>query len=59
MRTHNIHVQFHDKIISLYMYFCFWSYLKNYVGTQKQVRISHGERTFGVLAIKVWLYYIV
>ena len=32
------------------------SYRKNFVRTQKQVRISHGKRAFGVGAIEVPLY---
>ena len=31
-------------------------YRKNFVGTQKQVRISHGKRAIGVRAIEVLLY---
>ena len=41
MSTHNI--QFHDKIIKFHKIFVFLSYRKNYVGTKKQVQISHGE----------------
>ena len=36
--------------------FVFWSYRKNFVGTQKHVRISHGKRAIGVRAIAVQLY---
>ena len=32
------------------------SYRKNFVGTQKRVRISHGKRAIGVRAIEVRLY---
>ena len=53
MSTHNI--QFHDKI-KFPEIFVFWSYRKSFVETQKGVRISHGERTIGVRAIKVRLY---
>ena len=49
MNTHNI--QFIDKIRILPEIFVFWSYRKNFVWTQKQVRISHGKRVIGVRAI--------
>ena len=48
MSTQNI--QFHDKI------FVFFSYWKNFVGTQKRVRLSHEKRANGVRAIAVRLY---
>ena len=48
MSTHNI--QCHD------MYIVFLSYRKNFVGTQKRVRINHGKRAIGVGAIEVRLY---
>ena len=51
MRTHNI--QFHDKIRKFPLKFVFLSYWKNFVGTQKLVRISHGKRAIGVRAIEV------
>ena len=54
MSTHNIH--FHDKIRKFPEIFVFLSYLKNIVGTQKRVRISHGKRAIGVRAIEVRLY---
>ena len=38
--------------------FAFLSYRKNFVGTQKQVRISHGKRAIGVQAIEVRLYIV-
>ena len=37
--------------------FVFLSYRKNFVGTQKRVRISHGKRAMGVRAIEVRLYF--
>ena len=46
MNTHNI--QFHDKIRKIPNIFVFRSHRKNFVGTLKQVRISHGKRDIGV-----------
>ena len=59
MSTHNIHI--HEKIekkilISPYI-FIFCSYRKNFTGTQKHVRISHGKRVIVVRVIEVVLYY--
>ena len=56
MRTHNI--LFHGKIRKFPYLFVFLSfeYRKNFVGTQKRVRISHGKRAIGVRAIEVRLY---
>ena len=51
MSTHNI--QFHDEIRKFPLNFVFLSYRKNFVGTQKLVRISHGKRAIGVRAIEV------
>ena len=51
MSTHNI--QFHEKVTKI---FDLWSYRKNFIGTQKQVRISHGKRAIRVRAIEVLLY---
>ena len=48
MNTHN--TQFYDKI-RLFPYIFFLIYLKNFVGTQKRVRISRGERAIGVRAM--------
>ena len=57
MITHN--TQFHDKIRKFPYIFVFFSYRKNFVGTQKRVRISHhGKRAIGVQAIEVRLYYL-
>ena len=36
--------------------FVFWSFQKNFIGTQKLVRISHGKWAIGVRAIEVQLY---
>ena len=52
MSIHNI--QFHDKIKIPYI-FVFLSYRKNFVGTQKRVRISRGKRTIDVRVIEVRL----
>ena len=54
MSTHNI--QFHDTIRKFPLVFVFLSYRKNFVGTQKLVRINHGKRAIGVRAIEVRLY---
>ena len=53
MGTHNI--QFHDKIRKFLLIFVFLSYRKNFAGTNKRVRISHGKRTIIVRAIEVRL----
>ena len=55
MSTHNI--QFHDKIRTFTWIFVFSTYRKNFIGTQKRVRIIHGKRAIGVRAIEVLLYY--
>ena len=55
MSTHNI--QFHDKIRKFPLVFDFFSYRKNFVGTQKRVRIIHGKRAIGVRIIEVRLYF--
>ena len=54
MSTRNI--QFQDKIKEILKIFVFLSYRKNFVGTQKRVRISHGKRAIGVRAIEVRLF---
>ena len=51
MSTRNI--QCHDGIRKFPEIFVFLSYQKNFVGTQKLVRISHGKRAVGVRAIEV------
>ena len=37
--------------------FVFLSYRKNFVGTQKRVRISHDKRAIDVRAIEIRLYF--
>ena len=54
MSIHNI--QFRDKIRTFPLVFVFLSYRKNFVGTQKRVRINHGKRVMCVRAIEVRLY---
>ena len=45
MSTHNIHFMTKQENFHKYPYiFAFLGYLENFVGTQKQVRISHGKR---------------
>ena len=56
MSTHNI--QSHDKIRKFPQTFVFLSYQKNFGGTQKRVRVSHGKQAIGVRAIEVLLYLI-
>ena len=54
MSRHNL--DFHDKIGKILKYpkiFVFLSCRKNFPGTQKRVRISHGKRVIGVPVIKV------
>ena len=55
MSTHNI--QFHDKMKKNPLIFVYLSHQKNFVGTQKRVRISHGKRAIGVRAIEVRKYF--
>ena len=50
--------RFHDKIRKFPLVFAFLSYRKNFKGTQKRVRINHGNRAIGVRAIAVRLYII-
>ena len=54
MSTYNL--QFYKKRRKFLKYFFFSSYRKNFVGTKKRVRISHGKRAIGVRAIEVQLY---
>ena len=54
MSTHNI--QFHDKIRKKSLNICFLELLKNFVGTEKRVRIIHCKRAIHVRAIEVILY---
>ena len=56
IRTASINIQFHDEIRKFPLNFVFLSYRKNFVGTQKLVRISQGKRAIGVRAIEVRLY---
>ena len=59
MRTHNIH--FHNKIgkkkqaLKYPLIFDFLSCRKNFLGTQKRVRISNGKRVIGIRVIEVLL----
>ena len=54
MSTHNIKIN--DKIRTFPYIFVFLSYRKNFIGTQKIVRISHGKEAIGVRATEVRLY---
>ena len=54
MSAHNI--QFHYKMRKFPLIFVFLRCRKNFVGTQKRVRISHGKRAIGVRATEVLLY---
>ena len=51
-----LNIQFHDKMTTFPKIFVLLIYRKNFVGTQKRVRISHGKRAIGVRAIGVRLY---
>ena len=53
MSIHNIHL--HDEIGKKTKIFVFLSCQKNFLGTQKRVRISHGKPVIGVRAIEVRL----
>ena len=57
MSTHNIH--FHDKIGKIQkkylLIFVFLSCRKNFLRTQKGVRISHGKTVIGVGVAEVLL----
>ena len=50
------YIQFHDKIRKRSLNICFLSYWKDFVGTEKRVRIIHGKRAIRVRAIEVILY---
>ena len=54
MSTHDI--QFHDKIRKNPLKLVFLNYQKNFVGTQKRVRIIQGKRGIGVRVIEILLY---
>ena len=51
MRTLSIH--FHDRKRQLPWLFVFFGYRKNFVGTKKRVRISHGKWAIGIRATEV------
>ena len=51
MSAHNI--QFHNKIRKFPLIIVFLSYQKNFTGTQKRVRISHGKQAIHAKAIEV------
>ena len=55
MSTHNI--QFDDKIRK--QIFVFLSYWKDFVGTEKRVRIIQGKRVIRVRAFEIILYFVV
>ena len=50
-----LNIQIHDKIRTFPCIFVFLSYRKNFVGTPKRDRISHGKRAIAVRAIEVRL----
>ena len=54
MSTQNI--QFYDKIRTFAKIFVFWTYRKNFIVTQKRVRMIHDKRAIGVRATEVLLY---
>ena len=54
MSTHNI--QFHHKIRKNPKIFVLLSYWKDFIGTEKSVRIIQGKRAIRVRAIEVILY---
>ena len=56
MSTHNI--QLHDKIRKFSLIFVFWSYPKNFAGTQKPVGITHGTCASSIRAIEVPMYIV-
>ena len=49
-------ILFHDKLRRFPEIFVLLSYRKNFVGTQKLVRINHGKRAIGVRAVEVQLH---
>ena len=55
MSTHNI--QCHDKMRKNPSIFVFLSYWKDFVGTEKRVRIIQGKRAIRVRTIEVILYF--
>ena len=42
-----LNIQFHDKITTFPQIFVLLIYRKNFVGTEKRVRISHDKRAIG------------
>ena len=56
MSAHNI--QFHDKIIKQNDIFLFLGYWKNFIWTQKRVRISRVKRAISARAIEFLLYLV-
>ena len=53
MSTHNIQVYEIVRKVPYNIFFLI--YWKNFIGTQKRVRISHGKRAIGVRATEVRL----
>ena len=54
-----LNIQFHDKMTKFPQIFVLLIYRKNFVGTQKRVRISHSKRAMGDRGIEVRLYLFV
>ena len=55
IRLASVHTIYNFMIRKFPKLFVFLSYWKNFVGTQKRVRISHGKRAISVRAIGVQL----
>ena len=55
MSTHNVQFYKKDENFLKYFFVVFSRYRKNFIGTKKRVRISHGKRAIGVRAIEVRL----
>ena len=51
MSTHNI--LFHYRLRELPQIFVSWSDRKNFIGTLKLVRMSHGKRAIGVVVFEL------
>ena len=49
-------IKSHDKIRKKSLNICFLQYWKNFVGTEKRVRIIQGKRAIRIRAIEVILY---
>ena len=56
LSTHLDKIQSNKKSIEFSWIFVFFSYKKNFQGTQKRVRISHGKRAICARIIEVLLY---